>query len=162
MKRFFPAPALSAALFLLWLALNRSVDAGQVLLGIVVALAAPVLSAPLRPATARLRSPGLALLLILEVLRDVVVSNVQVALRIVSGPRREPRSAFVKIPLDLRDAHGLAALAIITTIVPGTVWSELSLDRDMLLLHVFDVVDETAFIAHFKGRYERPLREIFE
>ena len=31
-----------------------------------------------------------------------------------------------------------------------------------LLLHVFDVDDEAAFIAHFKSRYERPLQEIFE
>jgi multicomponent K+:H+ antiporter subunit E len=30
------------------------------------------------------------------------------------------------------------------------------------VLHVFDVVDEAAFIEHYKQRYERPLREIFE
>ena len=51
---------------------------------------------------------------------------------------------------------------MITTIVPGTVWSELALDRSRLLLHVFDVDDDAAFVAHFKARYERPLQEIFE
>ena len=66
------------------------------------------------------------------------------------------------MPLALRDPNALAALAVITTIIPGTVWSELALDRSVLLLHVFDVEDEPAFIAHFKARYERPLREIFE
>jgi multicomponent K+:H+ antiporter subunit E len=161
-KRLVPAPLLSAALFVLWLALNRSVDAGQVLIGIVVALAAPVLGAPLRPVTPRLRRPGVALRLTLAVLHDVVVSNVQVARGILSGRQREPRSAFVTLPIELRDATGLAALAIITTIVPGTVWSELSLDRGQLRLHVFDVDDEAAFVVHFKDRYERPLREIFE
>ena len=73
-----------------------------------------------------------------------------------------PRAAFVTIPLDLRDANGLAALAMITTVVPGTVWSELALDRSALLLHVFDLDDEARFVARFKARYERPLMEIFE
>jgi multicomponent K+:H+ antiporter subunit E len=56
----------------------------------------------------------------------------------------------------------LAALAVITALVPGSVWAELAPDRSALLLHVFDVDDEAAFIAHFKSRYERPLQEIFE
>jgi multicomponent K+:H+ antiporter subunit E len=68
----------------------------------------------------------------------------------------------VIIPLELRDPVGLAALAMITTVVPGTVWSELALDRSKLMLHVWDVGEEQAFIAHFKARYEQPLREIFE
>jgi multicomponent K+:H+ antiporter subunit E len=75
---------------------------------------------------------------------------------------RPPRSRFVKIPLDLRDANGLAALSMITTVVPGTIWSELALDRSILLLHVFDLEDEAPFIEHFKTTYERPLMEIFE
>jgi multicomponent K+:H+ antiporter subunit E len=66
------------------------------------------------------------------------------------------------VPLELRDAHGLAALAIITAVVPGTVWSELAADRTSLLIHVFDLADEAAFIASYKARYERPLQEIFE
>jgi multicomponent K+:H+ antiporter subunit E len=66
------------------------------------------------------------------------------------------------VPLDLRDANGLAALSMIATVVPGTVWSELALDRSVLLMHVFDLQDETHFIEHFKRCYERPLMEIFQ
>ena len=69
---------------------------------------------------------------------------------------------FVRIPLELRDANGLAVLAMVTTIVPGTVWCELALDRSALLLHVFDVDDAAAFIDRYKRRYERPLIAIFE
>ena len=82
--------------------------------------------------------------------------------RIVLAHRRPPRSAFVKIPLDLRDANGLAALAVITTVVPGTVWSELALDRSACCCMCSTSIDEAAFVAHFKDRYERPLMEIFE
>ncbi|HUP29421.1 MAG TPA: Na+/H+ antiporter subunit E [Usitatibacter sp.] len=162
MKRLFPAPVLSAAIFVLWLLLNRTVDATQLLLGFIVAVAAPVLSAPLRPTPVRIRRPGTLLRLVLAVMRDVVVSNAQVAWLILTRRKAGPRSAFVAIPLEMRDPNGLAALALITTVVPGTVWSEFSLEGDMLLLHVFDVEDTAAFIAHYKDRYERPLREIFE
>jgi len=68
----------------------------------------------------------------------------------------------VRVPLALRNPHALASLAMITAVVPGTVWAEMATDRSALLLHVFDVDDEAAFIAHYKSRYERPLQEIFE
>jgi multicomponent K+:H+ antiporter subunit E len=42
------------------------------------------------------------------------------------------------------------------------VWSELALDRKVLLMHVFDMPDEAQFIEHFKSTYERPLLEIFQ
>jgi multicomponent K+:H+ antiporter subunit E len=44
-----------------------------------------------------------------------------VAWGVLNAGRRPPRSRFVKVPLDLRDANGLAALAMICTVVPGTV-----------------------------------------
>jgi multicomponent K+:H+ antiporter subunit E len=162
MKRFLPAPWLSVALLALWLALNRSVAMGDVLLGRVAAIGAPWLAAPLRPTPVRLRKPGTLLRLVFAVVRDVVASNLHVAWLILTRRRQGPRAAFVEIPLALRDPNGLAALALITTVVPGTVWSELSLGGETLLLHVFDVDDADAFIAHYKDRYERPLREIFE
>jgi multicomponent K+:H+ antiporter subunit E len=72
------------------------------------------------------------------------------------------RAAFVQIPLDMRDPNGLAVLAMIMCLTPGTAWGEVSFDRSMLLIHVFDLADEAAFVAQIKQRYERPLMEIFE
>jgi len=71
-------------------------------------------------------------------------------------------SKFVQIPLDMRDPNGLAVLAMIMCLTPGTAWGEVSFDRSTLLIHVFDLDDEAAFIAMIKQRYERPLMEIFE
>ena len=162
MKRILPAPLLSAALFALWLALNQTFTAAHLLWGTTFALAVPLLSAPLRPLPVRIRRPGVILRLIATVGYDVLLSNLQVALGVLRAGRRPPRGAFVKVPLDLRDANGLAALSMIATVVPGTVWSEIALDRTVLLLHVFDLDNEAAFVAHFKLRYEHPLMEIFE
>ncbi|MBC3383879.1 Na+/H+ antiporter subunit E [Pseudomonas sp. SWRI12] len=162
MKRLFPAPWLSLALWLLWLVLNVSVSAGHLLMGAALGFLAPLLMRPLRPRPIRIRRPWVVLRLFLLVGRDVLVSNLAVAWGVLNAARRPPRSRFIKVPLDLRDANGLAALSMITTVVPGTVWSELALDRSILLLHVFDLPDEASFIAHFKATYERPLMEIFE
>ncbi|WP_339101680.1 Na+/H+ antiporter subunit E [Pseudomonas sp. G166] len=162
MKRLFPAPWLSLALWLLWLVLNLSLSAGHLLLGAALGLLAPLMMRPLRPRPIRIRRPWVVLRLFLLVGRDVLASNLTVAWGVLNAGRRPPRSRFIKVPLDLRDANGLAALSMITTVVPGTVWSELALDRSILLMHVFDLQDEASFIAHFKATYERPLMEIFE
>ena len=162
MKRLFPAPWLSLSLWALWLLLNLSLSAGNLLLGAALGFLAPMMFAPLRPLPIRIRRPGVILKLFFLVGRDVVVSNIAVAWGVLTAGKKPPRSRFIKIPLNLRDANGLAALSMITTVVPGTIWSELALDRSVLLLHVFDLDDEATFIEHFKTAYERPLMEIFE
>ena len=162
MKRLFPAPLLSLACGLLWLVLNQSVSPGNLLLGALLGVLAPLLMGSLRPLPVRIRKPWTILRLLGRVGTDVVTSNLHVAWAVLNLGRRKPNSVFVRVPLDLRDANGLAALSTITTVVPGTVWSELALDRSILLLHVFDLVDEARFIEHFKATYERPLMEIFE
>ncbi len=117
----------------------------------------PLLTAPLRPAGGPLRRPLVLARLILRVGHDVVRSALQVGrgvLRARAGGRRA--AASCAMPLDLRDPHALAALAMITTVVPGTVWTELAPDRSALLLHVFDLDDEADFIAHYKDALRAP------
>lgn len=162
MRRLLPTPLLSVALFLLWLLLNQSASAGHLLLGLVFAIAIPLLTAGLRPLPVRIRRPGTILRLLLTVAADSVRSNLAVLRLLLSpGPPRHPAD-FVHIPLQLRDPNALAVLATIICITPGTAWAELSLDRSMLLLHVLEVDDAQAIAAHIKERYERPLMEIFE
>jgi multicomponent K+:H+ antiporter subunit E len=159
--KLVPVPLLSVALWALWIALARSTSPGQVLVGLALAIVVPLLTANLRPTRVSVRRPLVAARYLLRIAGDVVVSNLQVARGVVAW--RLPRSRFVLVPLDLRDPVGLAVLSMVTTIVPGTVWSELALDRSGLLLHVWDLGDDEAgFVAAFKARYEAPLREIFE
>ena len=162
MKRLLPSPWLSLGLFGGWLLLTRSFSVGQVLLGISVAVVMPLLMAPLRPRPGPLRRWGVLVRLILRVGRDVLCSAAQVSAGIVRAKADPPRGTFVVVPLELRDVHALAALTMITAVVPGTVWSELAPDRSALLIHVFDLDDEAAFIQHYKRDYEQPLKEIFE
>ena len=162
LQRLVPAPLLSLALLGLWLVLNRSLSVGHFALGGVMALAIPLLTAGLRPLPVRIRKPGAVLRLALTVAKDTVLSNLTVARLLLSPKNRKHPSGFVHIPLDLRDPNGLAVLAMVVCITPGTAWAELSLDRSMLLLHVLEVDDPEGIVAKVKERYERPLMEIFE
>lgn len=161
MKRF--APVLALALAVMWLLMNDTVSAGHVVLGSGLAIALTLWSAKLRPLRPRLYRPQLALGLLWTVFVDIVRSNVAVA-RIILGlvGERQIRSAFLDIPLELRDPHGLAVLATIVTSTPGTVWVDYDGEHCRLTLHVLDLRDEEAWIRLIKEHYERPLIGIFQ
>ncbi|AVS61855.1 Na+/H+ antiporter subunit E [Paracidovorax avenae] len=162
MKRLFPAPLLSFALAGMWLLLNHSISAGHLILAAIVGVAIPLLTRGLRPLPVRVRRPGAILRLALSVMVDTSLSNLNVVRFLLFKSQRRHPPGFVQIPLDLRDANGLAVLAVIVCITPGTSWAELSLDRSVLMLHVLELDSHEAVIGHIKQRYERPLMEIFE
>ena len=161
-KRWLPSPSLSLALFVVWLLLNQSLALATLLLAAVLAVAVPLLTRRLRPAAVRMRRPGVALRLTGLALLDMLHSALTVARLLLTRRTQAINSHFLLVPLDLRDPNGLAVLSMICCLTPGTAWGELSLDRSALLLHVFDVDDDQAFITMIKTRYERPLMEIFE
>ena len=161
MKRRFPAPLLSATLFAVWLLLNNTLDPAQLVLGALLAIVVPWFTETLRPERPRIRRPLLIVRLGLVVLWDIVLSNIEVARRIL-GPEEAIKPAFVWMPLELTDPHAIVSLAGIITMTPGTLSAELSPDRRHLLVHAFNVDDEAALIAQMKARYEAPLKEIFE
>lgn len=161
-RRLFPAPLLSLALLAIWLVLNRDYSLGQVLLGALVATLVPQMTQSLRPTPVRIRHLGVAFRLFMQVGWDVIVWNWRVLLGTLASRDKLPRGGFITVPLDLRDPSGLAVLAAIMCVIPGTIWSEIALDRSALLVHIFDLGDAQEEIELIKTRYERPLMEIFE
>jgi multicomponent K+:H+ antiporter subunit E len=145
-----------------WLLLNQSLHPATLLLAALLAVAVPLLTRSLRPASATVRRPGVALRLAGCVLLDLVQSAFDVARLLLTRRTRDIRSHFVQVPLEMRDPAALAVLAMILCLTPGTAWAEISMDRSSLLIHLFDNADDAAFIAMVKARYERPLMEIFE
>ena len=148
-------------LFVLWLVLNESLSAGQIALGVALALWFTWAASRLRPLRAKPRRLWKVIPLLLHVTVDVIKSNIAVA-KLILNPRRNDFSpGFIKIPLTMRDPHGLAMLACIVTYTPGTVWVDLT-DDHSLKLHVLDLQHEGDWIRLVQDRYERPLMEIFE
>ena len=162
MRRWLPYPAMSGLLLVIWLLLNQTLAPGQfvvgAILGVVLARIFRLLDAP----TLRLRNPHRLLLLAARVSLDVVRSNYAVAKLIVRGQSRAVQSGFVSVPLRLTNPYALAVLACIITSTPGTIWVSYDAGRNVLLIHVLDLVDETVWIRTIRDRYEHLLLEIFE
>lgn len=162
MTRFVPHPLLTVAVILLWMILNRF-SLGHLLLGTVVALIAGRAMAALHPARPRLRRWPLLIRLFFIVGWDIIRSNVAVArLILTNGRHGRRRSGFVEIRLDIHDETALAALAVIMTATPGTAWLDYRPATGVLLLHVFDLIEEDEWSRIVKNRYEPLLMEIFE
>lgn len=161
MKRLLPHPWLSLALLGIWLLLNQSVALVHWMLGGAIAWLVPLWVQPLLTHQLRIHKPWVLLRLLAWALVEIVRSAVAVSSIILFKRRDKVHSEFILIPLDLRDAHGLALLSCLINSTPGTVWVELT-DEHNLLLHVFDLQDEAWWINTIKQRYERPLIDVFE
>lgn len=162
MNRWLPFPLSSAALAALWLLLNRSLEPVHLLLAAAAGLGGGLLLAKLQVPGHRVRRRAVpAAKLLRDVLIDILRSNIAVA-RIVFRPSARGRVAgFLSIPLELRHPGGLAVLACIVTATPGTSWARYDATRNVLTLHILDLVDQDSWVTQFKERYEKALMEIF-
>ncbi|MDX5357444.1 MAG: Na+/H+ antiporter subunit E [Rhodobacterales bacterium] len=161
MNRLVPHPILTLALVLMWLLMTRF-TLGNLILGTAIALVAGWALGALEPERPRIRRFWPLIRLAGIVSLDIVRSNIAVAMLIVTGGRHgQRRSGFVHIPLRLRDPVPLGLLAMIITATPGTAWLEYDGDSGVLLLHVFDLVDDEAWRHLIRDRYEALLLEAF-
>lgn len=160
MRRLLTSPPLSLAVLLLWLLLVADFSLGQLAIGAILALLLPWLAGMLEPERASFGRTIALLALTRRVLWDMILSNIEVARRIL-GPERVLTPGFIWIPLELTNIHGITALASIITLTPGTVSAELTADRRFLLVHCFNLKDADAQVAEIKARYESLLKEIF-
>lgn len=159
-KRWFAHPVMSAMLAAGWLTLQQSVDPGNVIAAVVLALVIPRLVGDFIGPGVTLRSVSSAIRLCLIVTWDIVVSNVTVA-RLVLNPARTPHPAWVPVPLDIEHPNGIALFASIITMTPGTVSCIVDEEGREILVHALDCDDPVAAARDMKARYEAPLKEIF-
>jgi multicomponent K+:H+ antiporter subunit E len=149
-------------LLALWLLLNQTLAPGQVLLGALLAFGGVLALRALQGSAAPMRHSAAIAQLLLLVLADVVRSNLAVARLVLYRGTRKRVAGFVHMPLALRHPAALAVLACIITATPGTSWARLDRSRNVLIIHVFDLIDEQQWMQAFKQRYETRLMEIFE
>lgn len=161
MKRIVSHPFLLAALILMWLLLT-SFSLGNLILGVIIALIAVWSFGALErePTGLRRIMPLFKLFFILSY--DIIRSNLAVAWLILTDGRYGKRhSGFVRIQLRLTNRGGLALLAMAITATPGTAWLQYEPDTGILLLHVFDLVEEESWQTIIRDRYEALLLEAF-
>lgn len=158
--RLIPYPFLTLTLLVMWILLT-GFSPGHVLLGGLVALLASRAMLSLKPEPARVRVGLPMLRLAFAVSADIIRSNIAVARIVLFNPRKR-KSGFILLPTDLRSPYSLAVLAIIVTATPGSLWVQHDARRHVILIHVFDLIDEEEWVRQLKHRYERLLMEIFE
>lgn len=160
MKRFFPHPALSVAIFLLWLALNNASSLAHGVLAVILAMGLPLLTHqfwPEHPPKVKL-VPAIRLFGV--VIKDILMASIDVA-KLVLGPTGRIKPAFIEVPLDMQDPFVGTLLASIVSLTPGTVSIDIDRSRWVLQVHALNVEDREAVIRSIKTRYEKPLKEIF-
>jgi multicomponent Na+:H+ antiporter subunit E len=88
---------------------------------------------------------------------ELTMSVKEVVLTVLS-PGRVQHSAIVAVPLDLHGELGIALLANMITLTPGTTSLHVSDDRKVLYVHVMNVSDDT--VRHIKDGFERRVMEV--
>lgn len=161
LRRLVPHPLLTLTLTLVWLALVNKITLGNIVLGGILGLVIPFLTAPYWPGKPRIRHPLKIAEYILVVLWDIVLANVQIALIILFKPNRALKSAWITVPLDLRSPEAITVLAGTITMTPGTVSATLSSCGTSILVHALHTDDPVAVRDEIKFRYEKRLMEIF-
>jgi multicomponent K+:H+ antiporter subunit E len=162
LARLVPHPLLTVFLTFVFVFLMNEVTPGVVVLGAILGLAIPLLTAPFWAGRPRLKAPFTVAGFMLVVLWDIMVSNIEVAKLILFRRGESLRTRYVSVPLDLETPEAIAMLAGTITMTPGTVSADLSADGKALLVHCLDTGDPEATVAAIKARYERRLKRIFE
>lgn len=85
-------------------------------------------------------------------LRELLLSVHQVALTVL-WPQRAVRSGIVAIPLSVRSDAGIALLANMITLTPGTTSLHVSPDRKVLYAHVMNLEGDP--VAQIVDGFER-------
>ncbi len=150
----------ASLLMVAWLALTGDLGVANAAFGLALGWAAMRLAGPQRrfPLDALRRVPA-ALSLGAFLAWELLLSNLRV-MRVVLSPRRRLRPVFVAVPLDVRSDAGIALLANLLTLTPGTLSVDVSTDRRTLYVHALVAPDPDALIREVKERFERRVRGV--
>ena len=96
-------------------------------------------------------------MLILIFGRELAKSVYDVVLN-VANPKRVSQSAIVEVPLDVKSDWGIALLANMVTLTPGTTTLHISEDKSRLYAHVMNYSDSV--VSDIKQGFERQILKV--
>ncbi len=146
-------------LALLWAAVRGQVDGPTLLMGFVLGFLLLALLDSARFSSAYSVRTWNLFRLVGRVTLDVLASNLQVALEVIT-PDFRSRPAVYRYELEARTDAEITLLSLIVTFTPGTLGLEVSEDRRALYVHVMFASDRDTFCRHLRERVERPLLKV--
>lgn len=103
---------------------------------------------------------GLSLLILLLIFpRELLLSSIAVA---KAAFARDPNvtPAIIAVPIALRTDLGIAALANLVSLTPGTTSLHVDDQRSTLYVHCLDAPSAERVVQEIKNTFERRIREI--
>ena len=149
-SRWIPHPLLTLTLTAVWMLLVNDLSPGALLLGLLLGLVIPRLTAPFWPHQPHIRNYGAVVRYCLLVVGDIVRANLQVARIILFRPVQSLHTRWVVVPLELTNPEAVSVLAGTITLTPGTVSCDLAADGRSLLVHCLDAPDPEAAVRGIK------------
>ena len=162
LRRVFPHPYLTLSLIGVWVLLVNHLDLGTLVMAAILGTAIPLATAVWWPRRTTVKHPAALAAYTALVLWDVIVANFQVARIILFLPADRIRSAWIRVPIDLRTPEAITLLAGTITMTPGTLTADMSSCGRALLIHALHAPDPDALRDAIKARYETRLKRIFE
>ena len=157
--RWVPHPLVSVLCGISWIMLAHSLDAGTLIMALLLAIVIPKLISPFIDRTPNINWKE-AIKLIFIVIWDIIICNINVA-KLVLGPTKNLKPKWFRVPLDTQHEEVNTLLAMIITTTPGTVSAGIDQDRGDILVHALNTDDIEQEIKSIKTRYEQPLMQIF-
>lgn len=148
----------AAVLAVAWVALQQRLTLGDAVIGYALGLLLVRATRHFAAGRIWVRRPGVAARLVLDFLRELVVSTLQVAATVMR-PRLRIRPAFIIVPLELTDDLAITILANMLTLTPGTLTLDVAPDRSALYVHCLSVDDVEAVRAKIQRVFQRPINE---
>lgn len=100
-----------------------------------------------------------ALVLSLIFVRELLLSSIAVA-RAAFAREVHVHPAIIAVPVDLRTDFGVALVANLISLTPGTTSLHASLDGKVLYVHGLDVTEAEPVIEGIKTNFEYWVREV--
>jgi len=91
--------------------------------------------------------------------RELVLSSIIMA-RTAFAREINVQPAIVAVPLDLRTELGVAIVANLVSLTPGTTSLHTSPDGKTLYIHAMDTLDEADVVATIKTSFEKWVRRM--
>ena len=100
-----------------------------------------------------------AFVLSLIFMRELLLSSIAVA-RAAFAREIRVHPGIIAVPVDLKTDLGVATVANLISLTPGTTSLHTSPDGKLLYVHCLDVAEDEAVIADIKTNFEYWVREV--
>lgn len=150
---------LNIILALAWAALNGDFSPGNLLSGFGIGFLLILFSQRIMSGPNYIRKIWRSLDLLLFLLREMIASNLSVALDVLR-PTSSLRPGIIAIPLDVRSDVEITLLVNMVMLTPGTLAIDVTSDRRVLYLHTMNADDPDKVREQIKSGFERRVMRV--